>query len=380
MNARECAFRALKRCTQQGSWSSQTLDAEIRRACDGNGNSDRDTALAARIVLGVLQNLYLLDFYIDSFAAKPDKLEPDVRNILRIGAFQLRFLDRVPAHAAVSESVELCRKYGYKSACGLVNAVLRKISGSCPEPDSLAVKYSHPQWFVSRLSALYGESFAEAFLAADNEEPPLDTHPGFAADETYVQDRAAWEAVRMLAPVPGSRVLDACAAPGGKSFTAAMMMENRGEIISCDIHEKKLRRISEGAERLGIGIIRVLPADAGVYRAEFDSAFDAVIADVPCSGFGVIRKKPEIRYKKEEEIAGLPAVQRRILKNVSGYVKPGGRLLYSTCTVFPEENEEIVSAFTAENPSFCVISQRSFFPNIDHTDGFFASVLERKAE
>ncbi|MDO5445366.1 MAG: transcription antitermination factor NusB [Eubacteriales bacterium] len=378
MNARECAFRALKRCTQQGSWSSQTLDSEIRRSSDGSESSQRDTALASRIVLGVLQNLYLLDFYIDSFAAKPDKLDPDVRNILRMGAFQLKLMDRVPPHAAVSESVELCRKYGYKSACGLVNAVLRKIAGPCPEPDSLSVRYSHPQWFVSRLTALYGEQFAEGFLAADNTEPAVDTHPGFAEGETYVQDNAAWEAVRMLSPQPGSRVLDVCSAPGGKSFTAAMMMENRGEIISCDIHEKKLRLVSEGAERLGIGIIRVFPADAGEYRPEFDSAFDAVIADVPCSGFGVIRKKPEIRYKTEQEIAGLPAIQRRILDNVSRYVKPGGKLLYSTCTVFPEENDDIVSAFLKDTPTYSLVSQRSFFPNTDNTDGFFAAVLERK--
>lgn len=378
MNARECAFRALKRCTQQGSWSSQTLDSEIRRASAGEESVQRDTALAACIVLGVLQNLYLLDFYIDSYAAKPDKLDPDVRNILRMGAFQLKLMDRVPAHAAVSESVELCRKYGYKSACGLVNAVLRKISGPCPEPELLSVKYSHPDWFVRRLSALYGEKFAEAFLAADNTEPPVDIHPGFAEGETYVQDNAALEAVRMLSPQPGSRLLDVCAAPGGKSFTAAVMMENRGEILSCDIHEKKLRLISEGAQRLGIEIIRVMHADAGEYREEFDSAFDAVIADVPCSGFGVIRKKPEIRYKSESEIAGLPGIQKRILDNVSRYVKPGGKLLYSTCTVFPEENENVVSAFLAEAPAFQLITQRTFFPNTDNTDGFFAAVLEKK--
>lgn len=380
MNARECAFRVLKRCTQQGSWSSQTLDAELRRAAGTERNEEelrRESALAARIVLGVLQNTRLLDYYIDSFVSRPEKLDPDVRCVLRIGAYQLKLMDRIPPHAAVSESVELCRKVGYRSASGLVNAVLRKISGSCPEPDSLAVRYSHPDWFMERMLALKGTEFTEALLAADNTEPPEDLHPGFLPGSSYVQDNAAYEAVKLLSPVPGSRVLDVCSAPGGKSFTAAVMMENRGEIVSCDIHEKKLRLVREGAERLGIEILRTMAADAGEYRAEFDAAFDAVIADVPCSGFGVIRKKPEIRFRSEREIAGLPAVQRRILNNVCMYVRPGGRLLYSTCTIFPEENEELVSSFLAEHAGYTLVTQKTFYPNVDHTDGFFAAVLER---
>lgn len=378
MNSRECAFRALKRCTQQGSWSSQTIDSEIRHFSGDAPENRKDAALAARIVLGVLQNITLLDYYIDTFAKRPEKLDPDVRNVLRIGVYQLKCMDRIPEHAAVNESVALCRKCGYSSASGLVNAVLRKIASGCPEPDSLAVKYSHPQWFIDRLISRHGEKFAEEFLVADNTEPPLETHEAFASGETYVQDGAAFEAVKMVSPRPGTRVLDVCAAPGGKSFTSAVLMENKGEIVSCDIHEKKLRLVSEGASRLGIGIIRVLPADAGIYIPEFDSAFDTVIADVPCSGFGVIRKKPEIRFRNEEEIAGLPQIQKRILNNVAHYVKPAGKLLYSTCTVFPEENEDVVFSFLNANAGFRLLQQRTFYPNTDNTDGFFAAVLERE--
>lgn len=361
----------------QGSWSSQTLDSELKKFSSGSEENKRDSALAARLVLGVLQNYRLLDYYIDSFVSRPEKLENDVRNILRIGAYQLKYMDRIPPHAAVSESVELCRRAGYKSACGLVNAVLRKITGPCPEPESLAVRYSHPEWFVERMTALHGADFTEGLLAADNTEPEVCLHPGFAPGETYVQDPAAYKAVEMLAPKPGMRVLDACAAPGGKSFTAAVLMENTGEIMSCDIHEKKLRLISEGASRLGIGSIRVMPADAKVFRPEFETRFDCVIADVPCSGFGVIRKKPEIRFKKESEIAGLPEIQSAVLSNVSRYVKPGGRLLYSTCTVFPEENEDVVSSFLGMHPEFSLETEKTFYPNADNTDGFFAAVLNK---
>ena len=220
----------------------------------------------------------------------------------------------------------------------------------------------------------HGRAFTEALLEADNAEPPTVHHAAFAPGETYVQDAAAFQAVEMAHPEPGMRVLDACSAPGGKSFTASVLMENHGSILSCDIHEKKLSLIRSGADRLGIGIIRTLCCDAGEYRSEFDRAFDLVIADVPCSGFGVIRKKPEIRLKTEEEILGLPAVQKRILNNVARYVAPGGKLLYSTCTVFEEENEQVAHSLAG----FEMIDEKTFWPHLDGTDGFYACVLRKK--
>ena len=288
-NARAAALEALTRCRRDGAWSGDVLDSILKRA-----NLDRrDAALASRLCLGVLQNDRLCDFYIDSFCHT--KLEPPVRDILRLGVYQLLFLDRVPARAAVSETVELCRARGYARASGLVNAVLRRVADaeSLPEIPGegttayLATRWSHPEWLCDYLTQEKGYAFAEAFLKKNNEPPKLFIQvntlkvstadyiralqraeipfeamepegcialegglatalPGFEEGLFYVQDRAARLAVEIAAPEPGMRVLDACACPGGKSFAAAIRMENRGKILSCDIHEKKLRLLKAG--------------------------------------------------------------------------------------------------------------------------------------
>ena len=366
--ARAAALAVLNRCFESGAWSQQTLNSTIANL------DDRDASLASRLTLGVLQNYMLLDYVIDALLTGKKKLDAPVRNILRLGAYQILFNDRIPARAAVSESVELCRASGFASACGLVNAVLRKLAESDVQlPENLSVRYSHPQWFVDRMVARHGQPFTEALLAADNTEPPIDRHRAFTPGETYVQDRAAYTAVEMASPQPGMRVLDVCAAPGGKSFTAAVLMKNEGSILSCDIHEKKLSLISDGAKRLGIGILETRCADAGCFLPELQEAFDLVIADVPCSGFGVIRKKPEIRMKSPEEIRRLPAIQKKIVDNVSRYVAPGGRLLYSTCTIFEEENEQIAHSIAG----FEILQEKTFWPHLDGTDGFYACVLRK---
>ena len=382
MNARLSCLKVLNRVLDRGGYSSQSLDAELS-VLEKDGTADRrDIAFITRNTLGVIQNLYLLDFYIDSFTVKPEKLDKIVRNILRLGVYQIVFSDSVPARAAVNESVELCKASKVLSASSLVNAVLRKISdaynaNALPEPSGLSVKYSHPEWFVQRMISLHGGIFAESFLKADNEIAEISYHEGFSG-EKYVQDMAAYRAVEMAKPLPGESVLDCCAAPGGKSFTAACLMNNKGKIVSCDIHEKKLKLVREGALRLGISIIETVQADASKEKPEFIDSFDLVIADVPCSGFGVIRKKPEIRYKSEYEIAGLPEIQEKIINNVSKYVKAGGRLLYSTCTVFPEENEDIVNDFLLKHTDFSLVEMKAFYPNTDGTDGFFAAVMKKK--
>ena len=437
MNPREAALAALERCRRDGAWSGSAIDASIKKyALDR-----RDAALASRLCLGVLQNSRLLDFYINSYSSIPaDKLEEKVRDILRMGIYQLTMLDKIPARAAVNESVALCKSCGCGRASGLVNAVLRKIADSAgnlpPVPgegtaEYLSIKYSHPRWIGEKITKQQGYAFAEEFLAANNSPAPLDLQvntlktgkedivrsllrlempfslpeypenclslkggnvsalPGFEEGLFYVQDRAAAMAVQILDLKPGMQVLDACAAPGGKSFAAAIAMENKGSILSCDIHEKKLPLIQKGAARLGLDIISTRRADAREPMPELTGRFDAVIADVPCSGLGVIRKKPEIREKTEEETARLPRIQQDILENVSCCVKPGGLLLYSTCTVLQEENRDVVAGFLSrhhdfEPVDFVVGSKRSengmytFWPNIDGTDGFFAAKLRRK--
>ena len=434
MTAREAALFILERCRKDGAWFSATADKTIRSSLPDS----RDAALASAIALGVLQNRAYFDFLISCFCSTPpEKLEKKVLTILRIGVCQLVLLDRIPPRAVVNETVALCNTQRLERAKGLVNAVLRKIAEKrdmLPEvPDKgkakyLSVRYSHPLWLAERLVDEKGYEFAEELCAANDRAPTLDIQintlrisldeycrmldehgiayhipsfpksclcltggaveklPGFEEGLFYVQDRAARMSVDLAGLTPGMKVLDACSCPGGKSFAAAMNMYGTGEIIACDIHEKKLPLIEQGAERLGISIVRTECRDARNYEASYCEAFDAVIADVPCSGFGVIGKKPEIRDKAREEIAALPAIQREILNNLSRYVRPGGILLYSTCTILREENEAVIEDFLDRHinysPAVFAVDGRNasngcytFYPNIDGTDGFFVSKL-----
>lgn len=430
--AREAAVFALERTRRDGAWSSALSDA-MKTKYDLDS---RSLSLAVSISLGVLQSTALLDYYIDLNSKSASKIEPKVRDIMRSGAYQLIFMDKIPASAAVNESVALCKKLGYSRASGFCNAVLRKIASSAdklPEPPGkgtaqyLSVKYSHPQQLAQYIVDRRGYDAAEAFLAADNTIPdtclqvntlkitpdelmarllaesiPCSMHPwlpncivtagsvssmpGFDEGLFYVQDPAAKCAVLAAALEPGMYVLDSCAAPGGKSFAAAIAMRNEGSIDSCDLHDKKIRLISEGAQRLGLSCINAFSHDA---REPFYRQYDAIIADVPCSGYGVIRKKPEIRYKPLEDSASMPAIQAAILENLSQYVKLGGVIVYSTCTVLGRENEDVVKAFlrahaefsaegfTLPNGETAADGYITFWPDIHGTDGFFVSKLRR---
>lgn len=437
MNARQCALRVLNACRVNGAWADAALDAELKREAPDAA----DAALASRIVYGVMQRRMLLDRYLDAYCVQRlDHLQQPLPDILRIGAYQILFLDKVPDSAAVNECVELAKASKRGAAAGLVNAVLRKLSQNkahlppLPKDDTerLCVETSHPRWLTERMCALLGREGAEAFLRKNNEVAPvtaqvnplkttrdellselanagaeakphrwvpdcvelsgagdLRTLPAFYRGEFTVQDAAA-RLVSLVAELkPGMRVLDACAAPGGKSFSAAFALRNEGEIVSCDLHENKLKRIRDGAERLGIGCIRTQSADARAFRPEWENAFDAVLCDVPCSGLGIIRKKPDIRYKKPDELAGLPAIQRAILANCARYVRPGGVLVYSTCTVLPEENEAVTDAFLAENGAFSyetfelpvgtVSGHITLWPQTHETDGFYIAKLRKTA-
>lgn len=396
---RDAALEALTACRRLDAWS----DGSLKAAC--RGLDRREAALAARLVYGVLQNRALLDFYLGQFCAQPfEKLEPFIRDVLRLGAYQILYMDRVPDSAAVDEAVKTVKRKKRQRAAGLINAVLRRVSRekeSLPEPPAgdraayLSLRYSHPRWLVERFMELLGGEETEALLRVNNGSVPtviqrnslrctgeelsrslgepgaelaphpwlpdcfllsgggeLEAMPAFRDGLFRVQDAAARAAVLAAGPRPGDRMLDVCAAPGGKSFAAAMEMENRGEIIACDIHRHKLELIEKGAARLGIACIRPELADGREERPEWRESFDLVLCDVPCSGLGIIRKKPDIRYKDPAVLAGLPAVQRAILTNASRYVRPGGVLLYATCTLLPEENQGVTEAFLREHGEF----------------------------
>ena len=431
MDARAIALRALTACHRQGAWSDSVLRAEIARA----KLDRRDAALASRLCYSVLQNQLLLDWYLAQFVTGGlRRLQPVVLDILRLAACQLLLMDKIPASAAVNEAVKQGKQYANVRAAGLINGVLRNIlrAGTLPQPEDLATKYSHPQTLVDLLQPVFGEQ-TEALLRSHNEVAPMSIqcnplcctpaalaqsldaaqvhwqpHPwledclelsgtgnleslqAYQDGWFYVQDAAACLAVRCAQLQPGWRVLDCCAAPGGKTFAAAIAMENRGEIISCDIHEKKTERIRAGARRMHMDIVQVLQQDAKQYRPEWKEAIDAVICDVPCSGLGVIRKKPDIRYKNLDQIARLPQLQLEILTNQAQYVRPGGVLLYSTCTILPRENEAVVQAFLSGHPEFSaeplplpapLTDQQSgmltLLPHVHGTDGFFICKLRR---
>ena len=437
-NGRETALAVLTACRRLEAWS----DGALKAACRRDGLDRREAAFAARLTYGVLQNAALLDFYLGNYCAQPvEKLEPFVRDVLRLGACQILLMDRVPDSAAVSQAVEMVKSHRRQRAAGLVNAVLRKLSANkehlpaIPAGDAgayLSVRYSHPRWLAERLLALLGREEAEAFLAADNEAAPLviqhnpltctlpelegslresgvqwtphpwlpscgtisgggdlEKLPAFEKGWFRVQDAAARLSVLAAGLCRGDRVLDVCAAPGGKSFAAAADMAGEGEIVSCDIHPHKLALIEKGAQRLGIRCLSAQLADGRENRPEWNGRFDVVLCDVPCSGLGVIRKKPEIRYKDPEALKGLPAVQGAILANACRYVKPGGVLLYSTCTILPEENEGVAAAFLAGHPDFVPedfalpggLSSRegalTLWPQRHGTDGFYLCKMRK---
>lgn len=438
MGARETALNALIACRREAAWSNGVLKEYIVR----DRLDRRDAALAARLCYGVLQNRNKLDFYLKQLlTGKLKDLHPVVHDILHLGLYQIYELDKVPDNAAVSESVDLAKKYCKKQrfAPGLVNGVLRnavKTKGTLKEPASLEDRYSHPWELIKLLRSYVGKDRIEMMLKANNEAPQtiiqvntlkitaealkqrlaeerveaeihpwmpeclvlgstgdLEKLPAFHDGLFYVQDPAAKLSVLCAAlPEEEIRILDCCAAPGGKSFTASMATAGKGIITSCDIHEHKVPLIQKGAARLGIEKLTARQQDASENVPEWNDGFDAVIADVPCSGYGIIRKKPDIRYKTIADMADLPALQLAILKNQARYVKPGGILMYSTCTLVRAENEGIVESFLRENNEFsleplplpgCFPKNESgmlaLVPGEHDTDGFFIARMRRKA-
>jgi 16S rRNA (cytosine967-C5)-methyltransferase len=437
---REAALRALEARRRTGAFAADALDAEFtRRRTDA-----RDAALATAITFGVLRNMALCDFYIGRFSSLPvKKIEPQVLDILRISAYQMAFMEIIPIRAAVSEGVALARRRANPRAAGFVNAVLRKLAdslGRLPEPEgatrfeTLAIKYSHPEWLVRELDGALGGDGTQELLAANNTQPPLtarvntlracvqdaidalgrqgiaarahDALPGSLTLEgagapsgvaalreglIFIQDAASTVAALAGGPRPGARVIDGCAAPGGKSFAAGVEMGNSGRVISRDVSEEKLALVADGARRLGISIIETRLADGKVPAGADERGWaDIVYADVPCSGFGAIRRKPEIRYKPPEQVAGLRDIQLDILSGLASYVRPGGTLIYSTCTVLKSENADVAEEFLRRNGDFRAQpfetpwgrdasrdGAMTLWPHIHGTDGFFICRMTR---
>ena len=423
---RKIAYDVLVRCSSAEQYSNIALDTAIKRS----DLTPPDRGLLTTLVYGVIERQITLDAIIDSLAdRKGGDISPDVRTLLRIGLYQLAYLDRVPDHAAVNETVDMAPK----RSRGFVNAILRAFIRSgkeIPIPDKnedpiryLSVKYSFCEGLCECFVAAFGLVRTEELFAAFGEHPDLnlrtntlrisreeliakigeqgiralptnksevgirvcDKSPvaelyGFADGLFFVQDEASQLCVKALGAQEGMRVLDACACPGSKSFGAAIDMQNKGEVISCDLHKNKLSLVESGAARLGITILTTKERDARNTNEEWLGQFDRVLCDVPCSGFGVFAKKPELRYKNPKASEALPNIQFAILNSASQYLKIGGKMVYSTCTLLPQENEENVARFLAQNNSFKLKEQRTLYPDTDGTDGFFYAVLERVNE
>ncbi len=409
---REAALKTLVLVEKDGAYLNLAL-RDILSSCDMDA---RDNALSTQIAFGVIKNKLYIDNIIKNISTvKIKKLSVWILNILRIGIFSIKFLDKIPVSATVNECVKLSRRYGHSASAGLVNAVLRKASQSgdfLPEDKNsdeyLSIKYSFPLWLVSfwrkqghteellkainatpsvivRLNTLKADSLSESFTKI-HELPhayicnmgAVENSPEYINGIIAIQDSASQIAVSRLNPSENSRVIDLCAAPGGKTTYAAQLMNNTGEVISCDIHSHKLELIKNNLTRLGITNTKVIQNDATVIREEFIDKFDYVICDVPCSALGVIRRRPDVKWtKREEEIASLTSISEKILDNAAKYVKKGGKLLFSTCTINKYENEDAAESFLCRNKGFNLIEKEQLLPHIHGTDGFFIAIFER---
>lgn len=426
-SARHAALDSLLRCDRDEKYSNLELDAAIAR----HGLEGREKALFTALLYGVIERRCTLDYIISLYSRKPlDKLDAAVLQILRLGIYQILFLNRIPDSAACNESVRLCKESGYTSAAPFVNAVLRQTvrqKDRIPYPDPqkdplfyLEAFYAFPRRLAEIFTAHFGFARTCSLLEAYNRPAPLTLrvntlrttrdalmdelcrnglhpHPTHLTDSgilldgavpvsalscltdgrCFVQDEASQYCARLLDARPGQFVIDCCACPGGKSFSLAMDMQNRGTLRAHDLHKSKLSAVQKGGEQLGISILSCHEQDGTVFCPELDKAADRVLCDVPCSGFGVIAKKPDLRHKDPASVIRLPHIQKAILQNGARYVKEGGYLVYSTCTVFAEENEAVIQDFLSSHAEFTPESMRTFYPDTDGTDGFFVAKLRR---
>lgn len=433
---RQAAFEALLKIQREDAYSNLVVDAALK---ENEHFDDRDKAFFSNLVYGTLDRLILIDYNLGLYLNQPvRKLKPELHTILRLGAYQLLFLDKVPSRAAVNESVNLAKVNKSAFAASLVNAVLRRVADNglqLPEgekkgPAYLAIKYSCPEWLISLWIDAYGLENAVAIAEKALEPAPVIikvnttkttvddliwklAEDGVIAEKSekfpdslvlentgaveelaaykeglfHAQDFASQLCCRAVDAQIGETVFDLCSAPGGKAFTIAEAMQNTGCVRAFDIYQSRVDLIRNGAKRLGLINVYTYLSDASIFNENYGMA-DRVLCDVPCSGLGIIRRKPEIRFKKAADIDNLPELQYRILCNATRYLKDGGRLVYSTCTLNPKENEEVCNRFLAEHPEFEAVEvlpeipryngkdkYLTLMPHIHSTDGFFVAAF-----
>ncbi|HEV2439762.1 MAG TPA: 16S rRNA (cytosine(967)-C(5))-methyltransferase RsmB [bacterium] len=438
--AREVALEVLHRVDADRAWSGAALRAALGRA----GLTPADEALATELVYGTLRHRAQVDWALaQALHRRLDSLPPRIREVLRLGAYQLAFLSRVPARAACDETVELARRVGHAGTVSLVNAVMRRLAASppaWPEPadtaEAIAVRWSHPEWLVARWLARFGPDETRALCAANNAAPPssvrlntlrgsipeldarlralgIETQPSarlpesrritagppdaraaaYAAGLVTPQDEGSMLVARLVAPDPGELVIDACAAPGGKTTHLAALMGGRGRVVACDLLPQKVETVARQCARLGAAGVETRVVDAARLGEVYPAAADRVLVDAPCSGLGVLRRRPEIRWRaRPEDLAAITARQARLLAGAAGAVRPGGRLVYSVCTIEPEEGPQVIAAFLAASPAFepgpieawpfaAPAGPGAVFLHPHHTgtDGFFVAALRRTA-
>ncbi len=421
---RESAVLILRDIEEKGAYMNILLD----EVCRKDGFTGKDASFLSEIVRGVVRNRLYLDYIISAYSkVKLKKISVSIKNILRTGLYQLFFMDKVPDSAAVNESVKLARRYGHSASAGFVNALLRNASknGIPPLPkdkkEELSIKYSYPLWMVLRFIEDFGEERAEEILKAGNEKADMIIRAntlkisagdlekklgdlvksrdgnmltlnsngavynidGFKEGLFSVQATPFNKTAELLCLKPGMTVMDGCAAPGGKTTYIAELMEDKGEIFAFDIYSHKLKLINEASERLGIHIIKTGIHDASKENKELSGKCDRVLLDVPCSGLGIIRRRPDIKWNRKED-EDFSVLQEKILEEGSKALKDGGILIYSTCSIDKRENEEVIKKFLKKHPEFSLYpfsggeeGYKTYYPNFDKTDGAFICRMKK---
>nr|UWI49162.1 16S rRNA (cytosine(967)-C(5))-methyltransferase RsmB [Clostridioides difficile] len=439
MDAREIGFKVLCDIEKNNNYSNIAINKHFKNL----EISDMDRGLATELIYGVVENKYYLDYIINKLSKiKVKKMSTYVKIFLRMGTYQILFLNSISDYAAVNETVKLSKKYDKKSS-GFINAILRNeirnkdIIMDITEEDSvkyLSIKYSYNSWIIKNWIDNFGQEFTEDLLEANNEKPSIyirtntlkisreelieklnqdgimclkvpmveeaikveklkniENNELFKDGLFTIQDISSMIVGKVINPKKDSLILDVCSAPGGKSTHLATLMNNTGQVIARDIFDHKLKLIKATVNRLGLKNVCVEGFDASEIDENSINKFDYVLADVPCSGLGIIRRKPEIKYKKEEELEDITSIQKKILENSSKYVKIGGTLVYSTCTVQDMENINIITSFIEENNNFELTpidtinvdldnqdkGYLKIYPNIHGVDGFFIAKLKR---
>ena len=415
---RRLAFLILKKTETDGTWSNLALKDAF------SVEKPEDPAFVRELVYGVIRNRKLLDYNIGRFLSRP-KLSVSERTLLRMGLYQLAFMDSVKDHAAVYETVALASSF-IRGRQGFINAVLRSIQrdGVRLLDDGLSTRYSCAQWIIDLWEKHYGAEKTEELLRAGNTPAPfvvrantlktgrdelikLLQDEGFTAQactdsalcvkvsgsgvldtDLYksgffsVQGEASCNAVELLSPRPGNTVLDLCAAPGGKSCAAAEMMNGVGKVVSFDVYPHRVKLIEKEASRLGIDIINAKTANSAVFDKELEASADCVIADVPCSGLGTLRRNPEIKLSERSEteslhlLEELSEIQYNILLNALKYIRPDGKVLYSTCTIDPVENGELVRRVLSDVPGYRIDLEQQLFTEAGGHDGFYSCIIK----